>query len=74
MADRNTGFVVALQTYVLQHWCAYGPPSRLWWPVPRPRMKGKRLLRNDLWMFQACVLGLPCKVEFDSESSASHED
>jgi hypothetical protein len=26
-------------------------------PVPRPGMKGKRLLRNDLWMFQACELG-----------------
>jgi hypothetical protein len=25
MADRNTGFVVALQTYVLHNWCAYGP-------------------------------------------------
>jgi hypothetical protein len=30
---------------------------------PRVGMKGKRLLWNDLWMFQACVLGLPCKVE-----------
>jgi hypothetical protein len=45
--------------------CAYGPASRLWWPVPQPGMKGKRLLRNDHWMFQACVLGLPCKVKFD---------
>jgi hypothetical protein len=26
-------------------------------------MKGKRLLRNNRWMFQACELGLPCKVE-----------
>jgi hypothetical protein len=26
-------------------------------------MKGKRLLRNNLWMFQACELGLPCKAE-----------
>jgi hypothetical protein len=67
MADRNTGFVVVLQTYVLHSWCAYGPASRLWWPVPRPGMKGKRLLQNDLWMFQACVLGLPCKVKFDSD-------
>jgi hypothetical protein len=25
MADRNTGFVVALQMYVLHNWCAYGP-------------------------------------------------
>jgi hypothetical protein len=37
-------------------------------------MKGKRLLRNDPVVFQACVLGLPCKVKFDSESSASHDD
>jgi hypothetical protein len=38
-------------------------------------MKGKRLLWNDPLVFQACELGLPCKVEkFDSESSASHED
>jgi hypothetical protein len=37
-------------------------------------MKGKRLLRNDPLVFQACELGLPCKVEFDSESSVSHED
>jgi hypothetical protein len=29
--------------------------------VPRPEMKGKRLLRNDLSVFQACELGLPCK-------------
>jgi hypothetical protein len=74
MADRNTGFVVALQTYVLHNWCAYGPTVACGGPDPRPGMKGKRLLRNDLWMFQACVLGLPCKAEFDSESSASHED
>jgi hypothetical protein len=41
---------------------------------PRVGMKGKRLLRNDPLVFQACELGLPCKVEFDSESSAFHED
>jgi hypothetical protein len=30
-------------------------------------MKGKRLLRNDPLVFQACVLGYPCKVlKFDS--------
>jgi hypothetical protein len=28
-------------------------------PDPRVGMKGKRLLRNDHWMFQACELGLP---------------
>jgi hypothetical protein len=54
--------------------CAYGPAVACGGPVPRPRMRGKRLLRNYCWMFQACELGLPCKVEFDSESSASHED
>jgi hypothetical protein len=37
--------------------------SRLWWTCPRVGMKGKRLLRNYRWMFQACELGLPCKVE-----------
>jgi hypothetical protein len=74
MADRNTGFVVALQTYVLHNWCAYSPTVACGGPAPRSGMKGKWLLRNILWMFQACVLGLPCKVEFDSESSASHED
>jgi hypothetical protein len=38
-------------------------------------MKGKRLLGNDHWMFQACELGLPCKVvKFDSESSVSRGD
>jgi hypothetical protein len=29
---------------------------------PRVGMKGKRLLRNDPLVFQACVLGLPCMV------------
>jgi hypothetical protein len=37
-------------------------------------MKGKRLLQNDSLVFQACELGLPCKVKFDSESSAFHDD
>jgi hypothetical protein len=55
--------VVALQTYVLHNWCAYGPTVACRGPAPRSGMKSKRLLRNDLWMFQACVLGLPCKVE-----------
>jgi hypothetical protein len=40
--------------------------SRLWWTCPRVGMKGKRLLRSKCWMFQACELGLPCKVKFDS--------
>jgi hypothetical protein len=63
---RQTGIqdhVVALQTYVLHNWCAYGPTVACGGPAPRPGMKGKRLLQNDLLMFQACVLGLPCKVE-----------
>jgi hypothetical protein len=68
------GHVVALQTYVLHSWCAYGPTVACGGPVPRPGMKGKRLLRNYRWIFQACELGLPCKVEFDSESSVSHKD
>jgi hypothetical protein len=41
---RQTGIrvhVVALQTYVLHNWCVYGPASHLWWPAPRPGMKGK---------------------------------
>jgi hypothetical protein len=41
------------------HWCAYGPIVACGGPDPRVRMKGKRLLRNDHWMFQACELGLP---------------
>jgi hypothetical protein len=38
-------------------------------------MKGKRLLWNDDWMFQACELGLPLQgLKFDSESSVSRRD
>jgi hypothetical protein len=73
-ATRNTGFVVALQTYVLHEWCAYVPAVACGGSDPRVGMKGKRLLRNYRWMFQACELGLHCKVKFDSESSASHDD
>jgi hypothetical protein len=58
MVDRNTGFVVALQTYVLYTLGVRTVLQSLVVPCPQPRMKGKRLLRNDLWMFQACVLGL----------------
>jgi hypothetical protein len=53
------GHVVALQTYVLHIGCAYGPTIACGGPDPRVRMKGKRLLQNDHWMFQACELGLP---------------
>jgi hypothetical protein len=63
-ATRSIGFVVALQTYVLHFGSAYGPAVACGGSDPRVGMKGKWLLRNDLWMFQACVLGLPCKVEF----------
>jgi hypothetical protein len=34
MVDRNTGFVVALQTYVLHNWCAYGPAVACGGPDP----------------------------------------
>jgi hypothetical protein len=51
--------VVTLQTYVLHIGCAYGPTVACGGPDPRVGMKGKRLLQNDRWMFQACELGLP---------------
>jgi hypothetical protein len=41
------------------HWCAYGPTVACGGPDPRVGMKGKRFLRNDLRMFQACELRLP---------------
>jgi hypothetical protein len=41
------------------HWCAYGPTVACGGSDPRVGMKGKWLLRNDLWIFQACELGLP---------------
>jgi hypothetical protein len=53
------GHVVALQAYVLHIGCAYGPPVACGGTDPRVGMKGKRLLRNNRWMFQACELGLP---------------
>jgi hypothetical protein len=58
-ATRSTGFVVALQTYVLHFGSAYGPAVACGGSDPRVGMKGKRLLRDDLLVFQACVLGLP---------------
>jgi hypothetical protein len=51
--------VVALQAYVLYIGCAYGPTVACGGTVPRVGMKGKRLLQNYHWMFQACELGLP---------------
>jgi hypothetical protein len=58
-SGQEYGHVVARQTYVLHNWCAYGPRVACGGPVPQVRMKGKRLLWNDLWMFQACELVLP---------------
>jgi hypothetical protein len=57
-SGQEYGHVVALQTYVLHIGCAYGPTVASGGPDPRVGMKGKRLLRNDRWMFQACELGL----------------
>jgi hypothetical protein len=68
------GHVVALQAYVLDFGSAYGPAIACGGSDPRVGMKGKRLLRNDPLVFQACELGLSLQFEFDSESSASHED
>jgi hypothetical protein len=56
---RQTGIrdhVVALQMYVLHNWCVYGPTVSCGGPDPRPRMRGKRLLRNDLLdVLSVCV-------------------
>jgi hypothetical protein len=69
------GHVVTLQIYVLHIGCAYGSTVACGGPDPRVRMKGKGLLRNHRWMFQACEFGFPCKVvKFDSESSVSRGD
>jgi hypothetical protein len=57
--NQEHGHVVALQTYILHIGCAYGPAVACGGSDPRVRMKGKRLLRNNRWMFQACELGLP---------------
>jgi hypothetical protein len=56
--NQEYGRVVALQTYVLHVGCAYGPAVACGGSDPRVGMKGKRLLRNNLWIFQACELGL----------------
>jgi hypothetical protein len=57
--NQEYGHVVALQTYVVHIGCAYGPVVACGGSDPRVGMKGKRLLRNNLWMFQACELGFP---------------
>jgi hypothetical protein len=59
--NQEYGHVVVLQTYILHIGCAYGPAVTCGGIVPRPGMKGKWLLRNDLLVFQASELGLPCK-------------
>jgi hypothetical protein len=58
-SGQEYGHIVALQTYVLHIDCAYGLTVACGGPDPRVGMKGKRLLRNYHWMFQACQLGLP---------------
>jgi hypothetical protein len=57
-SGQEYGHVVALQTYILHNGCAYGLTIACGCPDPQVKMKGKRLLRNDHWMFQACELGL----------------
>jgi hypothetical protein len=60
---------------ILHIGCAYGPTFACGGIDPRVGMKGKRLLRNNRWMFQACELGLPLQgLKFDSESSVSRGD
>jgi hypothetical protein len=59
LGNQEYGHVVALQAYVLHIGCAYGPAVAWGGSDPRVEMKGKRLLWNNLWMFQACELGLP---------------
>jgi hypothetical protein len=46
--NQEYGRVVALQTYVLHIRCAYGPAVACGGSDPRVRMKGKRLLRDNL--------------------------
>jgi hypothetical protein len=41
--------------------------SRLWWPRSITRKMRETVAWNALLVFQACVLGLPCKVKFDSD-------
>jgi hypothetical protein len=57
--EQEYGHVVALQTYALHIGCAYGPTVACGGPDPRVGKKGKRLLWNDNWMFQARELGFP---------------
>jgi hypothetical protein len=59
LGNQEYGPVVALQAYVLHFGSAYGPAVACGGFDPRVGMKGKRLLQNNRWMFQACELGLP---------------
>jgi hypothetical protein len=58
-SGQEYGHVVTLQTCVLHIGCAYGSTVACGGTDPRVGMKGKRLLRKNRWMFQACELGLP---------------
>jgi hypothetical protein len=57
--NQEYGHVVALQAYVLHIECAYGPAVACGGSDPQVGMKGKRLLQNNRWIFQAYELGLP---------------
>jgi hypothetical protein len=57
--SQEYGHVVALHTYILHIGCAYGSAVTCGGSDPRVGMKSKWLLRNNLWIFQACELGLP---------------
>jgi hypothetical protein len=73
--NQEYGHVVTLQTYVLHNWCAYGPAVACGGSDPQVGMKGKRLLRDNLWMFQACEFGLPFQDwNLIQESSVSRGD
>jgi hypothetical protein len=58
--NQEYGRVAALQTYVLHIGCAYGPTVACGGSDPRVGMKGKRLLRNNLWIFQTVACGGLC--------------
>jgi hypothetical protein len=58
LGNQEYSHVVALQAYVLHFGSVYGPAVACGGSDPRVGMKGKRLLRNDLLVFQACELGL----------------
>jgi hypothetical protein len=66
LGNQEYGHVVALQAYVLHFGSAYGPTVACGGSDPRVGMKGKRLLRNDPLVFQACVLGPLQGLKFDS--------